>query len=99
MTGDVRLAEPKLVPLTQSEQAEAVRLLAALLRASIAAHAIARVDGGASRVRHQVEAGPVSGSRSSGSRPEASCRSAAGLPMAREANGKRASRETAGETR
>lgn len=99
MTEGVRLAEPKLVALSADEQAEAVRLLPALLRASIAE----RQARAASRLAEPDSAGdqPMPArarGRRAGARTSKPGRVAGGLPLPRSASGKRGARNSPGGT-
>jgi hypothetical protein len=104
MAEEIHLAEPKLVPLNEAEQAEAVGLLAALLRAAIASRATAceravRGDRRGATTARETAGGepPAPGRHPTGAQSKAVRPVAATLPLARRANGKRTARERAGE--
>jgi len=95
MTEDVRLGKPKLVPLGDAELAEAMRLLAALLRASIAC----APTGGRAETPAHPDPG-VSQRRMTKPKPPRTphTMTTGTLPMAQGANGKSARHKAAGRT-
>lgn len=96
ITEQVQLAAPRMVPLKESEQAEAVRSLVALLRASINERRGNGERPGGSRKIASFETPAAPDQPSAGRSKRISHDPAAGLPLAPRANGKRVPRKAAG---